>query len=66
MLKVVITGLIIFLVYSNSTFRTYTLEALKSLTRVIQQLPTPNSNFEQPLPLEESEGSSSSSYEDNF
>tara|TARA_B100000945_G_scaffold214344_1_gene172654 strand:+ start:4633 stop:4827 length:195 start_codon:yes stop_codon:yes gene_type:complete len=64
MLKVIVTGLIIFLVYSNPTFRTYTLEALKSVTRVIQQLPTPNSNFEEPSPSEESEGYST--YEDNF
>ncbi|KGF89822.1 MULTISPECIES: hypothetical protein [Prochlorococcus] len=64
MLKVIVTGLIIFLVYSNPTFRTYTLEALKSVTRVIQQLPTPNNNFEESSPSEESEGYST--YEDNF
>ncbi len=41
MLKLVVAGLIIFLVYSNPTFRTYTLETLHSITNLIEDLPRP-------------------------
>lgn len=39
MLKLLLVGLLGFLLYSSDTFRTYTIEALKSVTTFIQQLP---------------------------
>tara|TARA_B100000242_G_C42856816_1_gene397782 strand:- start:153 stop:338 length:186 start_codon:yes stop_codon:yes gene_type:complete len=39
MLKLIVAGLIGFLLYSSDTFRTYTIEALKSVTTFIQELP---------------------------
>ena len=39
MLKLVVAALIGFLLYSSDTFRTYTIEALKSVTTFIQELP---------------------------
>lgn len=40
--KLVIAVLIGFLLYSSDTFRTYTIEALKSVTTFIQDLPKEN------------------------
>ena len=40
--KLVIAVLIGFLLYSSDTFRTYTIEALKSVTTFIQELPKEN------------------------
>ncbi len=42
MLKLIIGALIIFLVYSNPTFRSYTLQGLQTLTYFIQDLPEPD------------------------
>ena len=42
MLKLIIAGLIGFLLYTSDTFRTYTIEALKSVTTFIQELPKEN------------------------
>ena len=42
MLKLILAGLIGFLLYSSDTFRTYTIEALKSVTNFIQELPKEN------------------------
>ena len=39
MLKLILAGLLGFLIYSSDTFRTYTIEALKSITTFIQELP---------------------------
>ena len=35
----VISALVIFLLYTNSTFRSYTLEGLQSITNFIKELP---------------------------
>lgn len=35
----VIAALVIFLLYTNSTFRSYTLEGLQSITNFIKELP---------------------------
>ncbi|WP_288262715.1 hypothetical protein [uncultured Prochlorococcus sp.] len=42
MLKLIIAGLIGFLLYTSDTFRTYTIEALKTITTFIQELPKEN------------------------
>ena len=42
MLKLIIAGLIGFLLYTSDTFRTYTIEALKSVTTFINDLPKEN------------------------
>tara|TARA_Y100000589_G_scaffold60284_1_gene51152 strand:+ start:8222 stop:8407 length:186 start_codon:yes stop_codon:yes gene_type:complete len=42
MLKVILAGLIGFLLYSSDTFRSYTIEALKSVTTFIEELPKEN------------------------
>ena len=39
MLKLILACLIGFLLYSSNTFRTYTIEALKSVTTFLQELP---------------------------
>ncbi len=41
MQKIIISGLIIFLLYTNSSFRSYTIEALQSITNLIKELPDP-------------------------
>ena len=46
MLKVIIVGLIGFLLYTSDTFRTYTIEALKSVTTFINDLPRENQEKE--------------------
>ena len=46
MLKLILAGLIGFLLYSSDTFRTYTIEALKSVTTFIQELPKENQEKE--------------------
>ena len=35
----IIAALVLFLLYTNSTFRTYTLEGLQSITNFIKELP---------------------------
>jgi len=35
----IIAALVIFLLYTNSTFRSYTLEGLQSITNFIKELP---------------------------
>ena len=35
----VIAALVVFLLYTNSTFRSYTLEGLQSITNFIKELP---------------------------
>tara|TARA_B100000242_G_C42884250_1_gene410283 strand:- start:91 stop:270 length:180 start_codon:yes stop_codon:yes gene_type:complete len=35
----IIASLVLFLLYTNSTFRTYTLEGLQSITNFIKELP---------------------------
>ena len=35
----IISALILFLLYTNSTFREYTIEGLKSITNFIKELP---------------------------
>jgi len=61
MLKLILAGLIGFLLYSSNTFRTYTIEALKSVTTFIQELPKENQEKEV---LEEDEYKGFSTYED--
>ena len=61
MLKLLLAGLIGFLLYSSETFRTYTIEALKSVTTFIQELPKENQEKED---KEEGEYKGFSSYED--
>ena len=46
MLKLIIAGLIGFLLYTSDTFRTYTIEALKSVTTFIDDLPKENQEKE--------------------
>ena len=46
MLKLIIVGLIGFLLYTSDTFRTYTIEALKSVTTFINDLPKENQEKE--------------------
>ena len=43
MRNLIIAGLVIFLLYSNSSFRTYTIEGLQSITNFIKQLPEEDS-----------------------
>lgn len=61
MLKLLLACLIGFLLYSSDTFRTYTIEALKSVTTFIQELPKENLEKEE---LEEDEYEGFSTYED--
>ena len=61
MLKLILAGLIGFLLYSSDTFRTYTIEALKSVTTFIQELPKENLEKEE---LEKDEYEGFSTYED--
>tara|TARA_B100000401_G_C52314178_1_gene488740 strand:+ start:138 stop:332 length:195 start_codon:yes stop_codon:yes gene_type:complete len=61
MLKLLLAGLIGFLLYSSETFRTYTIEALKSVTTFIQELPKENQEKEN---QEEDEYKGFSTYED--
>ena len=46
MLKLIIVCLIGFLLYTSDTFRTYTIEALKSVTTFIDDLPKENQEKE--------------------
>ena len=59
--KLIIAGLIAFLLYSSNTFRTYTIEALKSVTTFIKELPKENLENEV---QEEDEYKGFSTYED--
>ena len=43
MLRIILGGVFVFLVYSNPTFRSYTVQALQTLTNLIQELPKPES-----------------------
>ena len=61
MLKLIIVGLIGFLLYTSDTFRTYTIEALKSVTTFINDLPKENLEKED---QEEDEYKGFSTYED--
>ena len=63
MLKLIIAGLIGFLLYTSETFRTYTIEALKSVTNFIQELPKENEEKEN-QELENSEYKGYSTYEE--
>tara|TARA_B100000401_G_C52518986_1_gene583383 strand:+ start:286 stop:474 length:189 start_codon:yes stop_codon:yes gene_type:complete len=56
MLKLVVAALIGFLLYSSDTFRTYTIEALKSVTTFIQELPKENIDKENEEKEEEYKG----------
>ena len=60
MLKLLLAGLIGFLLYSSETFRTYTIEALKSVTTFIQELPKEYQEKEE----QEEEYKGFSTYED--
>ena len=60
MLKLIIAGLLGFLLYTSDTFRTYTIEALKSITTFIQELPKENDSKED---LEQEEYKGFSSYD---
>ena len=62
MLKLILAGLIGFLLYSSDTFRTYTIEALKSVTNFIKELP--KENIEKDA-QDEDEYKGFSTYEDN-
>ena len=61
MLKLILAGLIGFLLYSSDTFRTYTIEALKSVTTFIKELPKESQEKEG---QEEDEYKGFSTYED--
>ena len=61
MLKLILAGLIGFLLYSSDTFRTYTIEALKSVTTFIKELPKESLEKED---KEEDEYKGFSTYED--
>tara|TARA_B100001287_G_C22576438_1_gene478863 strand:+ start:149 stop:352 length:204 start_codon:yes stop_codon:yes gene_type:complete len=67
MQKLIIAGLIGFLLYTSDTFRTYTIEALKSVTTFINDLPRendlPKENLEKE-DQEEDEYKGFSTYED--
>ncbi len=39
MRNLIIASLVLFLLYTNSTFRTYTLKGLQSITNFIKELP---------------------------
>ena len=39
MMKLILAGLVVFLLYTNNTFKSYTIEALKSVTNFIQEMP---------------------------
>ena len=39
MRNLIIAGLLLFLLYTNSTFRSYTLEGLQSITNFLKELP---------------------------
>ena len=47
----IIAALVLFLLYSNSTFRTYTLEGLQSITNFIIELPKEESIEKDPETL---------------
>jgi len=67
MLKLIIAGLIGFLLYTSDTFRTYTIEALKSVTTFINDLPRENDLPKENLEKEgqeEDEYKGFSTYED--
>tara|TARA_Y100000589_G_C26776646_1_gene476043 strand:+ start:269 stop:454 length:186 start_codon:yes stop_codon:yes gene_type:complete len=61
MLKLILAGLLGFLIYSSDTFRTYTIEALKSITTFIQELPKESQEKEN---QEENEYKGFSTYEE--
>ena len=67
MLKLIIAGLIGFLLYTSDTFRTYTIEALKSVTTFINNLPKendlPKENLEKGVQEEDDEYKGYSTYE---
>ena len=47
----IIAALVLFLLYTNSTFRTYTLEGLQSITNFIKELPKEESIEKDPETL---------------
>ena len=46
MRNLIITCLVLFLIYTNSTFRSYTLEGLKSITNFIKEIPKEEEKIE--------------------
>ena len=44
MRNLIIASLVVFLLYTNSTFRSYTLEGLRSITNFIKELPKEEKN----------------------
>ena len=48
----IIAALVLFLLYSNSSFRTYTIEGLESITNFIKELPKEDKNEEKKLDLD--------------
>lgn len=42
MRNLIIAALVLFLLYTNSTFRSYTIEGLQSITNFIKELPKEN------------------------
>ena len=48
----IIAALVLFLLYSNSSFRTSTIEALQSITDFIKELPKEDKNEEKKLEID--------------
>jgi len=46
MRNLIIAALVLFLIYTNSTFRSYTLEGLKSITNFIKEIPKEEEKIE--------------------
>tara|TARA_B100000886_G_scaffold339385_1_gene304719 strand:- start:2081 stop:2275 length:195 start_codon:yes stop_codon:yes gene_type:complete len=48
----IIAALVLFLLYSNSSFRTYTIEGLQSITNFIKELPKEDKSEEKKLEID--------------
>ena len=53
MRNIIIGALILFLLYSNSTFRSYTIRGLQSISDFIKELPTDEKIDREPEPEKE-------------
>ena len=52
MRNLIIASLVLFLLYTNSTFRSYTIEGLKSITNFIKELPKEEKIEEEKIELD--------------
>lgn len=52
MRNLIIAALVLFLLYTNSTFRSYTIEGLKSITNFIKELPKEDKIEEEKIELD--------------